>query len=149
MATIEIKTLIDITNTGVTRSNQGNQILLDQHRNFITLIQCIELRSIIEYNSPPVKEIIDIDSLGFGNEYTGKHAVWTFYFDPDRSDVYADEQGNTYALLNEDLDKVPVVKNLTETINIGKAVFEVKNSQYKNIIIKAPLGNHQGIDLQV
>jgi hypothetical protein len=148
MATIEIKTLIDITNTRVTRSNQGSQLELDQHRNFVTLIQCAEIRSIIEYTSPPIREIVDIDSLGFGSEYTGTHAVWTFQFNPDRSDVYANDQNNNFSLLLEDLNRVPVIKKLTETINIDVAVFELKHRQLTNTVIKALLGN-PGIDSQV
>ena len=78
MEIIEIKTLIDITNTKVIRLNQGSQFELDQNRNFITLMQCIELRSIVSYDITPVIEKIDIKSLGFGTAYKGKQNVWTF-----------------------------------------------------------------------
>ena len=73
MQTIEIKTLIDITNTRVIRPNQGTQQQIEQQKNFITLNQCIELRSIVSYEFPPSVETVDIKNVGFGTAYKGKH----------------------------------------------------------------------------
>ena len=64
MQIIEIKTLVDITNTKVTRLNQGTQLELDQCRNFITLLQCVELRSIVSYDSSPQHEAVDVKGMG-------------------------------------------------------------------------------------
>lgn len=141
MQTIEIKTLIDITKTGVIRNNQGTPLELDQQRNFITLNQCIELRSIISYDIDPTSETIDIKNLGFGTEYKGKQKVWTFVFRPDRDHAYMDEHGRDPAILVEDLHQVPVIKKLTETVNIDKAIFDLRDLQFKNTIIKATPGN--------
>lgn len=142
MEVIEIKTLIDITNTRVTRLSQGSQLQIDQNKNFITLSQCIELRSVVHYESSPVSEKVDIKLLNFGSAYKGKHRVWTFRFRPDREEVYTDIENNKIGLLMEDLHQVPVIKNLSETINIIKAIFDLKDIQYKNTTIKSyPLGN--------
>lgn len=141
MFIIEIKTLIDITQTKVTRLSQGTPLQIDQNRNFITLIQCAELRSIIDYEFSPTVEKIDIKGLDFGTAYKGKHNMWTFKFSPDRGDVYADDQGNIIGALISDLHSVPIIKNLTETINIDKAIFDLKDSQIKNTIVTA----YQGI----
>lgn len=140
MQTIEIKTLIDITNTKVIRPNQGTQQELDQQRNFITLNQCIELRSIISYELPPKAESVDIKSLGFGTNYKGKHKVWTFKFSPDRDHAYFDGSDNPVGSLVNDLHEVPVIKNLTETVNIDKAIFDLKDPLLKNTIITAGPG---------
>jgi len=140
MDIIEIQTLIDITGTGVTRPNQGSQLELDQQRNFITLMQCVELRSIVTYNTRPVVETVDVKGMGFGTEYKGKHSVWTFRFSPDRQSVYNDNDNNPVGGLIEDIQGVPVIKNLTETVNISTTVFELKNKQYTNTIIKALQG---------
>ena len=140
MSTIEIKTLIDITRTNVIRINQGSNLELDQHRNFTTLIQCAEIRSIVMFDSNPTVEKVDIKGLGFGSAYKGKQHVWTFAFDPDRQDVYNDGSGNDLICLIDDLHLVPIIKNLTETVNIDKAVFDCKDNQYKNILIKAISG---------
>jgi hypothetical protein len=136
MQTIEIKTLLDITNTNILRPGQGSQLEHDQYRNFTTLKQCAELRSIISYDHNPSCETVDIKDLGFGSKYKGKHTVWTWTFYPDRVGVYSDN-GNEIGLLINDIDGVPIVKKLTETINIDKAIFELKSSSATNTIIKA------------
>lgn len=139
MQTIEIKTLIDITNTNVSRPNQGTQLEMDQHRNFTTLKQCAELRSIISYNFSPELQVIDVKDQGFGSKYKGKHAVWTFRFSPDRSGAYASDDNDIGCLL-DDVHGVPVVEKLTETINIEKAIFELIDASSKNTVIKAIKG---------
>ena len=60
MEIIEVKTLIDITQTKVVRLTHGTQIELDQNRNFNTLRQCLEMRAIILFDQSPHMEIIDI-----------------------------------------------------------------------------------------
>jgi len=139
MQLIEIKTLVDITNTKVSRPNQGTQLEMDQHRNFTTLKQCAELRSIISYDFSPEMQVIDVKDQGFGSKYKGKHAVWTFRFSPDRSGAYA-KDNNEIGCLLEDVHGVPVVEKLTETINIEKAIFELIDSTSKNTVIKAIKG---------
>jgi hypothetical protein len=140
MDTIEIKTLIDITDTRVVRPNQGSQLQMDQQRNFTTLRQCAEIRSVINYDNSPTSEKQDIKGLGFGTAYKGKQVVWTFRFNSDRPDVYVDDQGAPLGFLINDLDQIPVIKNLAETINIDKAIFELKDVRYKNTIITAITG---------
>ena len=139
METIEIKTLIDITNSKVNRPNQGTAEQYDQFRNYTTLMQCIELRCIVTYDNIPTVEEVDIKGMGFGSNFKGKHKVWTFRFRPDRASQYSDEE-NPVGLLINDMHEIPVIKNLSESINIDKAVFYTYESQHKNTIIKA----HQG-----
>jgi hypothetical protein len=139
METIEIKTLIDITNSKVNRPNQGTAEQYDQFRNYTTLMQCIELRCIVTYDNIPTVEEVDVKGMGFGSSFKGKHKVWTFKFRPDRVSQYNDEE-NPVGLLINDMHEIPVIKNLSESINIDKAVFYTYDSQHKNTIIKA----HQG-----
>lgn len=136
MQIIEIKTLIDITNTNVRRINQGTQQELDQFRNWTTMMQTIGMRSIIDYDNDPKCELIDIKGQGFGSEFKGKQMVWTFQFRPDRPDAFA-ESSDPICLLKNDLDKVPVIINLTETINITEAVFEIEDNSFRNTVVKA------------
>lgn len=137
MEQIEIKTLIDVTNTKVQRPTQGTQFEQDQNRNFITLLQCLEIRSIVSYEHKPSFELVDVKGMGFGSAYKGKQMVWTFYVQPDRDGVYLDQTGNEVGTLLDDLHEVPVIKKLNETVNIDKAVFDTKDSSFKNTIIKA------------
>jgi hypothetical protein len=139
MQTIEIKTLVDITNTNVARPNQGTQLAHDQYRNFVTLKQCAEIRSNILYDFSPEMQIVDVKDLGFGSKYKGKHAVWTFRFNPERTNVYVNERDEIGGLL-DDVQGVPVIEKLTETINIEKAIFELIDASSKNTVIKAIKG---------
>jgi len=140
MDTIEIQTLVDVTKTGVVRPNQGSQLEYDQNRNFTTLLQCVEIRSIVSYSNSPKVTTVELKNLGFGTDYKGKHKIWSFTFIPDREDVYLDVEGNAIGHLFEDLDGVPIIKNLTETINIDKAIFDCKDLASRNTIIKAHKG---------
>ena len=136
MEVIEIKTLVDITNTNVRRINQGTQLELDQYRNWTTLQHCIGMRAIIDYDKNPQIETINVKGLGFGSEFTGNHQVWTFRFRTDRPEAFS-KDSNPVALLEEDLDMVPVILNLTETINTQRAVFDLFDKKFKNTLVKA------------
>lgn len=138
---IQIQTLVDITRTGIMRPSQGSQLEIDQNRNFTTLLQCLELRSIIDFEKAPQKETMDLKGLGFGSNHKGKNTVWTFSFSPDREGVYKNTDGSI-GLLPDDLHAVPIIKNLTETINIDVAIFDLKDSKNKNTIIKALSGTN-------
>jgi hypothetical protein len=140
METIQIKTLVDITKPPVSRPGQGSILEQNQYKNWITLQQCIGLRSIIEFNELPKSEIVDIKGIGFGNRYKGLHRVWTFEFTPDRTMAYDDEGGNIIGLLFNDINNVPIIEKLNETINIKQAVFDLESPQYKNTIITASFG---------
>jgi hypothetical protein len=140
MEIIEIKTLIDITDTGVRRSSQGSQQEIDQCRNWTTLLQCVELRSVVEYDFKPSVETVDVRGLGFGKKFKGEHRVWTWRFRPDREMVYGDATGSLGGLA-ADVDQVPIIQNLTESINIDKPVFELTDPDFKNTLIKTVTGN--------
>jgi len=140
MKIIEIQTLIDITNTKVNRPRKDFLKEYDQFKNFVTLKQCLELRSIINYQTDPVVETKDVKNLDFGSKFKGKHNVWTFRFSPDRSGVYSDGISEI-GLLVEDIHEVPFIQNLTETINIARPVFDLKDTESKNTIIKAYEGS--------
>lgn len=139
MQTIEIQTLVDITDTKVARPNQGTPLQHDQYRNFTTLRQCVEIRSIISYDESPSVETVDVKDLGFGSKHKGKHQVWTFRFNPDRSGAYV-EGNNEVGALIDDVHAVPFIQKLCETINIDKPIFDLKDPANKNTIIKALRG---------
>jgi hypothetical protein len=131
MQTIEIQTLVDITETNVIRPNQGTPLAHNQQRNFTTLKQCVEIRSNIMFDGSPVVEERDIKDMGFGSKYKGKHKVWTFVFSPERSGAYSDVK-----VLGNDINQVPVIQKLTETINMDTSIFEITDPVNTNTIIK-------------
>jgi hypothetical protein len=139
MQVIEIKTLVDITDTKVNRPKAGLVLEHDQFRNFTTLKQCVEMRSNIIYDTPPTMEVVDVIDMGFGTKYKGKQQVWTFKFTPERSGTYV-LGNNEVGSLIDDIDQVPIIQNLTETINMDKAIFELKDATTTNTIIKALQG---------
>lgn len=135
MDEIEVCTLIDITNTKVHRLSQGTELELNQQRNFTTLIQCLEIRSVIAYTQSPTWEIKDIKNSGYGTEYKGKQQIWKFKFTTDRQFVYQDNDGDPIGLLIEDMHEVPIIKKLTESINISKPIFDCKDPKFRNTIV--------------
>ena len=139
MEIIEIQTLVDITHTNVRRPNQGTLQEFEQYKNWTTLNQCIGIRSIISYDDVPKVDTIDIKGRGFGTKYKGKHRVWTWRFYPDREKAFNTDT-DPLGLLFEDIDQIPIIKKLTETINIDRAVFDCSTIELKNIIIKFSLG---------
>jgi len=139
MLVIEIQTLIDITDTKITKPRSGQLKEHDQYRNFTTLKQCIELRSIITYDTDPVMETKDIKGMNFGTKFKGKQNVWTFRFAPDRTGVYSDGISDIGCLV-DDLHEVPIIQNLTESINISKSIFDLKDPENKNTTVKAIKG---------
>ena len=73
------------------------------------------MRAIISYDYSPTVETIDIKSLDFGKNFKGQHRVWTWRFSPDRLNVFDGNNTPLGGLIN-DLDQIPVIKKLTETI---------------------------------
>ena len=109
MARYTIKTTVDIT-----RSNPGrdepDQIKHAQQSNFNSLIQAIGLRTNINWYVDP--EVIEEDGDRF----------WQWEFISEQPDVFL-KDGNPISLLIEDLNGVPIIKNLTNTVDLPKAAF--------------------------
>lgn len=130
---IIIKTLIDITKTGVRRYDSKDPVKLSQQANFNTLQQIINLRGLIEENADPSVETTTLDGE-FGSKFKGEHKVWTYEFTIDRDEVYNDGT-DELGLLKQDFNGIPVVGALTETIS-KPSVFKVKSNTDKNILIQ-------------
>lgn len=134
MDIIEIKTLVDITCSSQTKFQQGKELEFNQHKNWITLLQCIGLRCIITYDSDPIVEKVDLKNLEFGNKFKGKHNVWTFRFKADRSEAWAGPNSRVDLLIS-DLHLVPIIGNLNESINNPKAALDTIDISEKNTIV--------------
>ena len=135
MEKIQVRTLIDVTPTGISRYQLSKELEHNQQKNWITLLQAIELRSLIEFDQPAVCETLDLRALGFGEKHRGTHAMWTFVFTIDRDFAYADEKSRV-GLLMHDLHEVPIIRNLTETINMNRPVFDTQSRFYRNTVVK-------------
>ena len=130
---VRIKTLVDVTRTDVRRKEQGDQLKLLQQQNYQTLLQIINLRSLIDSNSDPSTETRDVTGE-FGSRFKGDHKVWTYEFIIDRPDVFNDGE-DPIGLLKEDFRNIPILGGLSETISKPNT-FELDRKDSKNIIIE-------------
>ena len=122
-----LHTLIDITETGARRNENGDSYR--QQQNWMTLIQTLGLRA----NPFIVKSTVETQGakkLGFGTDFRGSHRVWTVDFDIER------EQGLDIESLKTDFDLVPVITGLTETAKLKKDVFQTQNLEDINIVFE-------------
>jgi hypothetical protein len=123
----KIKTLIDITETNA-RFNKTDPAW-QQQQNFLTVLQTIGLRT----NPTSVSVTVDklpVKYLDFGTAYKGYHNVWTMLFSIEAVDSTSVE------ILENDINNVPVINKLDETIDFLQSVFKTKDQEFKNIIFK-------------
>jgi len=129
-------TLVDITATGVTRSNDPDSIERNQQRNWETVLQCMGLRSQPQNITSPVKVTFDLSLLEFGDLYTNEQAVWTWTWTVDQSEVY-DLPGKKLGGLIKDFEQVPIIVGLAETARFMLPIFyphgAIKNIYFKQI----------------
>jgi hypothetical protein len=131
-------TLIDITNTGVYKNNTGTLLSRNQQRNWETVLQVIGLRAQpLDIVSPRSPRIVAMSSHQFGSYYTGSHKCWKFKFYVEHNNVFGD-QNNPTELLEKDINEVPIIPSLTESIALLDPVFYT-NGILKNTYFKVSL----------
>lgn len=113
MQSLEIKTLIDITQTGQTKFKSQDRLLINQQANWNTFFQVLSMRINPIFDGPPVLVKQALTPKEFGSDYyeeDKEHNVWEFKFQSERDEALTPE------MLREDFDLVPVIKDLNETI---------------------------------
>jgi len=115
MARYQIITVVDITRTNPARE-ETDRVKLGQQANFNSLVQAIGMRSNVTWIQDPE---LHNGRLPIG---PGKATHWIWEFDAEREDVFL-KQGDAVALLVDDLDGVPVVDRLNNTVELMPAVF--------------------------
>ena len=115
MARYEIITVVDITRTNPAR-DETDRVKLGQQANFNCLVQAIGMRSNVTWVLDPESHT---GRLPIGQ---GKANHWIWQFDAEREDVFLN-QGDPVALLVDDLDGVPIVDRLNNTVELTPAVF--------------------------
>lgn len=126
-------TLVDITDTGVTRDRGTQELERNQQRNWETVIQCIGLRAQPMGLIQQVSEV-DLELHEFGEMYTGKHRVWSFAFTVEHESVFRHLEDPLH-YLNESFDQVPVITYLSETARFILPIFWTSGA-IKNIYFK-------------
>ena len=128
-------TLVDITATGVIRSNDADNEQRNQQRNWETILQCIGLRTQpLNIQEPQQATFTNIDIAEFGDFYAGEQRVWTWSWATERTGVY-DLPGKPLGGLLQDLEQVPIITGLTETARFMLPIFYPYGT-IKNIYIK-------------
>jgi hypothetical protein len=112
MARIQIRTTIDITDTGIRRPENGTEKQFNQYRNFMTFHQVLGLRSIFEIVEQPK---LDKDT-------------WVMVVETDRDGVYATTD-DPLGLLKEDLHQVPILTGLDEKKAPKQPIIDTKSKQ--------------------
>lgn len=112
----QITTLIDITKTNPPRGTT-DPTTIGQQSNYNTLIQTIGLRANIERSIDPV-----MTTGRLPVPFTGKGTSWTFIFETEHVNIFLKDD-DPAGLLIDDLNGVPVVALLKNTVSIDPAVF--------------------------
>ena len=116
MARFQIITLVDITQTNPHRS-ETDQHILSQQANFNSLVQAIGLRANVVWMSTPKER-----NGALPRDIDGKAVYWTWTFDVERDDVFL-KDGNSVGLLIDDLNGVPIIPNLNNSVDLDPACF--------------------------
>jgi len=106
-------TLIDITNTGITKFSKEVEKARNQQRNWETVLQILNMRTQIFRVEQTVLDNQNLADYNFGTAYTGQQRVWSFEFDVEFEGV----------VLASDFDQVPVTVSLDETATPPIALF--------------------------
>ena len=132
-------TLVDITATGVIRSNNTDDVKRNQQRNWETVLQCIGLRAQPQNITEPQFTDIDVHGFQFGDLYSGQQRVWTWSWTVDQTDVY-DLSNKPLGGLIQDFEQVPIVVGLEETARFMLPIFyphgAIKNIYFKQHILE-------------
>lgn len=122
MARYKIVTLVDITRTNPDRA-ETDKLKLSQQANFNSLIQAIGLRSNITWNRDPKKHT---GSLPDGID--GKAVHWVWEFDVERDEVFL-EGNDPVALLVKDLQGVPIIDCLENSVDLDPSAFQTRGDK--------------------
>jgi hypothetical protein len=127
-------TLVDITETGVTRDRGTDELKRNQQRNWETVIQCISLRTQPMEIVQQISHDAPMSDFEFGEMYSDRHTVWTFAFTVEHNDIFRKDD-DPAGLLDDSFDTVPVITGLEETARFILPIFYTSGG-IKNIYFK-------------
>lgn len=137
MQRFRVHTLFDITETSQHRKDPGREIQWKQQQNFSVLLQTIGMRVNPQYNSSPSADKENLTNYQFGSAYNDEHTVWTWEFFTEYDNGFTDSLGNPVGLLLEHLNFVPMIPQLTETVQFKIPVFDSTSLEFRNILVYA------------
>ena len=116
MPRYRITTLVDVTRTNAARS-ETDELKISQQANFNSLIQAIGMRSNVAWRDDPTKKN---GRLPLPLKGSANHWVWEF--EVERDQVF-EKENDPVGLLKEDLNGVPVIGNLENSVDLDPAAF--------------------------
>ena len=131
----KILSLLDITKTMARRTRSAEDKPANQHANYMTFENSLQLRSNVIIVSGPTAEKQDITNLMFGENYVGEHMVWTTVIELDFPDAVKQE------FFEEDFDLIPMVIGLDETIKIKTGAYRTMDPEHTNILFIKQIDN--------
>ena len=126
--------LVDITPTGVIRTNDNNAIDRNQQRNWETIQQIISLRTKPNIIATSNFED-DVANYNFGIHYSGQQKIWSFKFSVSDLSIYQSGP-DKFGLVKYDFALTPVLLGLTETVKPEYPLFYPKGP-WNNIYFKS------------
>jgi len=129
--TYHVCTLVDITETGITKYSIEHDRERNQQRNLETIVQIFGLRTQLMRIDQTQIIVDDVKKYDLGAIYKGKHRIWFLEFDVEYQDVYRYLDNHT-KILEDDIEQVPFITNLDESAYFPVPVF-FSNGEYKNI----------------
>jgi len=125
-------TLVDITQSGETKSSNIDSTQYYQQQNLNTLLQCISLRS--QPLEPKISTYMtqDVADYGFGKQYQGLHTVWRLDFSSEHGEVY-NKNNNPIHNLIYDCNGIAILTKLEETCEIKTKSFETVDPNSINL----------------
>jgi hypothetical protein len=135
MQRFTLHTLFDITETRQYRNEAGKEFPWQQQQNFVMLLQTIGMRVNPQYTTPPSVTEVNLKDYNFGTAYKGKHRIWSWEFFIEYDGGFTDAAGDPLGLLVKDLHFVPMIVDLTETVNFKLAMFDSQSSDLRNILV--------------
>ncbi len=118
MQWFRITTLVDITRTQVFKEHI-DPLKKKQQDNYNTLHQTLEMRAIIFSDKDPERKLLDWNDK--------KELTWVWEFYTERDDIFL-KNNDPAALLKEDLEYVPFIKDCEETAQFKNCFFSVPSN---------------------
>jgi hypothetical protein len=142
----KIHTLIDITENGrlnlafpfktlageVVHDKHTLAIARNQNNNFTTMIQLLQLRGNVTWESPPIKLSESLANMRFGTAYNDTQTSWHFKFFTEQAEVYGDTNTNNIGNLIDDFDLIPILSFCKETVTFPTNTFITANDDTIN-----------------
>ena len=116
METYQVITTVDIT-VYSSDEYETSQLAKHQRANFNSLTQAIGLRSNLEWDSLPTKHTGSLPE-----PIEGKANHWIWVFTTEREQVFLKDD-NPVGHLIDDINGVPIIADLTNTVDIYPAAF--------------------------